>query len=156
MNISKSWVHSLLYWIDYVQWKDTTSRARWLKLIPLSLISYLSQMAHCNIGSSATEPVLNWDQTAVKIVPINILTMELHRSKHVELVGLQDNQQITAVFGGILAGDFLQVQLVHKGIITHFPSMLCITSRLGNHSLIKPLVNRDHNDQLHQQYQWTL
>ena len=57
------------------------------------------------------ELVLNWDQTSIKIVPIDALTMDVRGSQRVELIGLKDKQQITAVFCGTLVGNFLPVQL---------------------------------------------
>ena len=46
--------------------------------------------------------------------------MELHGSKHVELIGLQDKQQNTTVFCETLVEVFLPVQLVYKGKTTHW------------------------------------
>ena len=59
------------------------------------------------------ELVLNWDQTGIKIVPID--TWTVRGSKRVKLIGLKDKRQITAVFCSTLVGDFLPVQLVYKG-----------------------------------------
>ena len=44
--------------------------------------------------------------------------MSKEGSKRVEVVGLKDKRQITAVFGGSMSGDFLPVQLVYKGKTT--------------------------------------
>ena len=44
------------------------------------------------------ELILNWDQTGIKIVPIDTWTMDVCGSKRVELKGLKGKQQITAVF----------------------------------------------------------
>ena len=46
------------------------------------------------------ESVLNWDQTAIKIVPSSSLKMEKHGVKRVEIVGADDKHQITALFVG--------------------------------------------------------
>ena len=59
--------------------------------------------------------VVNWDQTAIKYVPVSEWTMEKVGSKHVEISGLQDKRQITAVFAGSLSGEFLSIQLVYQG-----------------------------------------
>lgn len=56
--------------------------------------------------------IVNWDQTAIKYVPVSEWTMEKVGSKRVEIAGLQDKRQITAVFAGSLTGDFLPIQLV--------------------------------------------
>ena len=36
-------------------------------------------------------------------------------SKRVEITGVDDKRQITAVFGGTIAGDFLPPQLIYQG-----------------------------------------
>ena len=59
--------------------------------------------------------IINWDQTAMKYVPVSQWTMERVGSKHVEIASLDDKRQITAVFAGSLTGDFLPVQLVYQG-----------------------------------------
>ncbi len=41
--------------------------------------------------------------------------MALEGSKRVEVAGVTDKRQITAVFGGSLSGDFLPVQLIYQG-----------------------------------------
>ena len=41
--------------------------------------------------------------------------MELEGAKRVDIAGKDDKRQITAVFAGSMAGDFLPIQLVYKG-----------------------------------------
>ena len=59
--------------------------------------------------------IINWDQTGINYVPVSQWTMAKEGSKRVEIVGVNDKRQITAVFAGSLAGDFLPVQLVYQG-----------------------------------------
>lgn len=61
------------------------------------------------------ELVLNWDQTGLKIVPSSSWTMERCGVKRVDMLGINDKRQITAVFCGSLTGDFLPVQLIYAG-----------------------------------------
>ena len=61
------------------------------------------------------ELVINWDQTGIKYVPVSQWTMAEKGSKRVELEGVNDKRQITAVFAGSLTGDILPVQLVYEG-----------------------------------------
>ena len=53
--------------------------------------------------------IINWDQTGVNYVPVSEWTMSKEGLKRVEVVGLKDKRQITAVFGGNMSGDFLPV-----------------------------------------------
>lgn len=55
--------------------------------------------------------VINWDQTGIHYVPVSSWTMAKEGSKRVEIAGIDDKRQITAVFGGTMAGDFLPSQL---------------------------------------------
>ena len=58
------------------------------------------------------ELVLNWDQTGIKLVPSTSWTMNEQGARRVELMGLSDKRQITAVFCGSLVGAFLPIQLI--------------------------------------------
>ena len=49
------------------------------------------------------------------IVSATSWTMDERGSRRVEIVGLKDKRQITAVFCGSIQGDFLPVQLIYKG-----------------------------------------
>ena len=44
--------------------------------------------------------------------------MEAKGSKQVEIVGMSDKRQITAIFCGALSGDFLPPQLIYQGKTT--------------------------------------
>ena len=61
------------------------------------------------------ELVFNWDHTGISIVPGSSWTMELKGSKRVEIVGISDKRQITAVLCGTLTGEFLPPQLIYQG-----------------------------------------
>ena len=59
--------------------------------------------------------IINWDQTDIHYVPVGSWTMEKEGSSRVEIVGVDNKQQITAVFTTSLTGDFLPPQLIYKG-----------------------------------------
>ena len=61
------------------------------------------------------EMVFNWDQMGISIVPGSLWTMEVKGSKRVEIAGMNDKRQITAVFCGTLAWEFLPPQLIYQG-----------------------------------------
>ena len=61
------------------------------------------------------EMVINLDQTGINYVPVSSWTMQEAGSKQVEIVGKDDKQQITAVFGCNMSGDFLPPQLIYQG-----------------------------------------
>ena len=58
--------------------------------------------------------LINWDQTAMKIVPSSSWTMEKRGTKHVEIAAIDDKHQITALFTCTAASSFLPIQLVYE------------------------------------------
>ena len=59
--------------------------------------------------------VLNWDQTAMKIVPAGTWTMDKKGAKCIKIAAVDDKCMITAVFTNSLSGNFLPIQLVYQG-----------------------------------------
>ena len=59
--------------------------------------------------------ILNWDQTEMKIIPTSSWTIEKSVIKRVEITAADDKRQITGVFAGSLAGDFLPIQVLYQG-----------------------------------------
>ena len=72
-------------------------------------------VATVTIEEIPAELILNCDQMGIKMVPSATWTMERQGDKRVEMTGVNDKCQITAVFCGSLVGDFLPVQLMYKG-----------------------------------------
>ena len=56
--------------------------------------------------------VINWDHTGINYVPVSKWTMAKEGSKRVDIVGIDDKRQITAVFGCTMDGDFLPPQII--------------------------------------------
>ena len=75
--------------------------------------------------------IINWDQTGINYVPVSQWTMAKEGSKRVEIVGVNDKRQITAVFAGSLAGDILPVQLVYQGKTIRSVSHVLNSQRTG-------------------------
>ena len=74
------------------------------------------------------ELILNWDQTGMKMVPCSMWTMEQQGAKRVEVIGVNDKRQITAVFCGSLVGDLLPVQVIYKRKTPCSPSIGLVNS----------------------------
>ena len=103
--------------MDFVKRKATTAKSK------LSVESFASVKRQFLADVASTvqmeeipmELILNFDQTGIKIVPSSTWTMDRRGVKRVEITGLSDKRQITAVFCGSLIGDFLPVQVIYKG-----------------------------------------
>ena len=50
--------------------------------------------------------IINWDHTGINYVPVSSWTMEAPGTKWVEIIGNDDKQQLTAVLGCSMSGDF--------------------------------------------------
>ena len=61
------------------------------------------------------ELILNWDQTGINVVPSSGWTMEQRGATRIEVTGVDDKRQITAVLCVSLTGDFLPLQFVYGG-----------------------------------------
>ena len=59
--------------------------------------------------------VINFDQTGLNIVPASEWTMDVRGSKQIEITGLEDKRQITAVLACSLTGTLLPLQLIYRG-----------------------------------------
>ena len=60
------------------------------------------------------ELILNWDQTGIKYVLVSCWTLEKKGSNCVEIAGIDDKCQITALLASALS-DFLPAQLIYAG-----------------------------------------
>ena len=117
VDLNKFWAHSLMKRMKFVQRKATTSESK-SSLVDFAekKAEFLDAVAEAVIMEEIpAELVLNWDQTGMKLVPSSVWTMERQGEKRVEMVGINDKRQITAVFCGTMLGEFLPVQLIYQG-----------------------------------------
>ena len=59
--------------------------------------------------------ILNWDQTAIKLVPTGEWTMHRAKDRVIAIASSGDKRQITAVLGVTLTGEYLPPQLIYQG-----------------------------------------
>ena len=59
--------------------------------------------------------IINWDHTGTNYVPVSKWTMEKEGTKRIEIAGIEDKRQFTAVYASVMSGEFLQVQLTYQG-----------------------------------------
>ena len=117
IHLTRYWAHSLLKRMDFVQRKATTSlRKLTMTNFKECKRSFLNDVATTiAMEEIPGELVLNWDQTGIKLVPSSTWTMERKGERRVEMVGVNDKRQITAIFCGNAEGDFLPIQLIYTG-----------------------------------------
>jgi hypothetical protein len=62
--------------------------------------------------------IVNFDQTGLNIVPTSSWTLDQRGAKQVEITGLGDKRQITAVLACSMTGTLLPLQLIYAGTTT--------------------------------------
>ena len=116
IKLTKHWGRPLLSRMNFVKRKGTTSaKMAASQFDDLKEQFLLDIKAVVEIEKIPHDLVFNWDHTGINIVPGSQWTMESIGSKRVEVTGLGDKRQITAVFCASLAGEFLPVQLIYQG-----------------------------------------
>ena len=70
-----------------------------------------------DVAMTATphELIINWDQTALQLVPTGQWTMHQAGEKVVPITSSDEKRQITAVFAASLTGAYLPPQLYYEG-----------------------------------------
>ena len=151
VHLTRHWAHSLLKRMNFVKRKATTSKSKQTaadfgEMKASFLADVVSTVAMEEIPP---ELILNWDQTGIKIVPCSTWTMDQRGAQRVEMVGVNDKRQITALFCGTMVGDFLPVQLVYKGTTPRchphfeFPSRWHVTHSKKHWSNEETMVQYD-------------
>ena len=59
--------------------------------------------------------VVNFDQTGTKMVPVSCWTLEVQGSKQIDMVGLDDKREVTALLAVSLSGELLPPQVIYAG-----------------------------------------
>ena len=117
--ITANWAKSLLYRMGFVKRRGSTTMK-----ITVNNFDGIKEQFLLDIQTAVEmedippELVFDWDQTGISIVPGSSWTMELKGAKRVEIAGISDKRQITAVLCGTMAGDFLPPQLIYQGKTT--------------------------------------
>ena len=117
VEINRAWAESFLERMEYVMQKATTSKSKY-NLTDFKQVKkqFLKEVADIVVMEEIPpELVLNWDQTGLNVVPASVWTMDKQGKRRVEMIGLKDKRQITAVFCATIQGDFLPIQLIFKG-----------------------------------------
>ena len=117
ISLSRQWAYHFLGRMHFVRRKATTSKSKH-KPADFTEVkkSFLDDVQSVVMMEEIPpELILNWDQSGIHLVPASSWTMEQVGSKRVEITGVNDKRQITAIFCGSLTGDFLPIQLIYQG-----------------------------------------
>ena len=115
IELKKSCSKHFLRNMNYVKRKGTTKSKLFVQNFDELKSQYLRDISIVIFEEILDSLVINWDQTGINYIPVSQWTMAVEGSKRVENAGAADKRQITAVFGALLAGDFLPPRLVYTG-----------------------------------------
>lgn len=117
VQLNRYWAHSMMTRMEFVKRRASTAKSKH----SVANFAELKQLFLNDVVTTVTmedippELIMNWDQTGIKLVPSSNWTMERRGARRVEIIGVNDKRQITAVFCGTLLGDFLPIQLIYQG-----------------------------------------
>ncbi len=116
IEISKHWGKHFLARLGYVKRRGNTKSKVSVENFELLKNQFLFDIKTITAMEDIPEDlIINWDHTGLNYVPVSKWTMAEEGSKRVEIVGLDDKRQITAVFGCSMRGDFLPPQIIYSG-----------------------------------------
>ena len=119
ITITKDWAKSLLFRIGYVKRQVSTCAKLLLEDFDERKEQFLyDAKILVNYEEIPDSLVINWDHTGIKYIPVSSWTMEREGRKRVEILGIDNKRQITAVFAATKAGNFLPIQVIYKGKTT--------------------------------------
>lgn len=107
INITKDWAKSLLSRMNFVKRRGSTAcKNDKVENFDKLKEEYLERIEKTVCDNDIpSNLIINWDHAGINIVPVSNWTMATEGSKRVEISGLGDKRQITAVFAGTLSGN---------------------------------------------------
>lgn len=116
IDITKTWAVSFLKRLGYVKRKGTKAarklpddyehqKSEFLRIIKETITKH-------NIPPQL---IFNFDQTGLKIVPVSNWTLATEGSTQVDIIGLEDKREITALLGSKADGCLLPPQILYQG-----------------------------------------
>jgi hypothetical protein len=116
VDLSRGWAESLMTRMGYVKRKGTKAARKLPDDFAEQKETILNRISNVVRENSIPEDlIINFDQTGLNIVPVSGWTLHDCGAKQVEITGLDDKRQITAVLGVSLSGNLLPLQLLYLG-----------------------------------------
>ena len=110
IELKRPWAQSLMQWFKFVKRQGSTQAKPKLSDADITKLmkSYLLQIkGMLDAHKIPSHLVINWDQAGVKVVPSSNWTLEQEGAERVEIAGLNNKHQVTAMLAGILSRKLL-------------------------------------------------
>ena len=114
--LEKTWARSLLQRMHFTKRKGTKAARK----LPADL-EVVREKFQRRIGRRVRkygipdELIINWDQTAVEVIPCGNWTMNHRGDNQVEIRGVDDKRQYTALLACTMSGEMLPPQIIYQG-----------------------------------------
>ena len=116
IHLGKHWAKNFLYRMGFVKRRANTTAKVTVSDFEACKSQFLFDIETIvEMEEIPKDLIINWDHTGIKYVPVGNWTMAKEGSKRVEIVGMDDKRQITAVFGCTMEGEFLPPQIIYGG-----------------------------------------
>jgi len=116
VQLTNTWAKSLLSRMNFTKRKGSTKQKVTVEDFERVKKQFLQDIVDITtMEDIPSRLIFNWDQTGINLVPCPTWTMEEKGKKRVEIAGLNDKRQITAVLCGNIDGEVLPVQLIYGG-----------------------------------------
>ena len=115
ISFTKNWAKSLMHRMGLVKRRASTKAKINVENFEVVKLQFLIDIKTVvEMDEISFDLIFNLDMTGINYVPVSSWTMEKQGARRVEIVGVDDNRQITAVFGCSMSGDFLPIQVIYK------------------------------------------
>ena len=119
IELTEGWAKYLLHRMSFVKRRGTTKAKMPIEHFEEAKKEYLLDIKLViSMDEIPLGLVINFDQTGIRYIPVSDWTMAEEGSKRVEIAGKDDKRQLTAVFAGLMNGEFLPPQLIYQGKTT--------------------------------------
>ena len=116
LNLTRDWAKRLLSRMGLVKRKAITTVKITTEIFEDLKVQFLTDIETVSMLEDIPKDlVINWDQTAVKFVPVSNWTQEVKGTKRVEIAGTDDKRQITATLTVTASGGMLPAQIIYGG-----------------------------------------
>lgn len=141
VHLDRGWAQSLMKRMNFVKRKATKAARKIPPDFDALKTNFLKRISDTVKDNNIPDDlILNWDQTGVKMIPTSEWTMATAGSKQVEMVGLDDKRQVTALLCVTLSGVLLPPQILYKGKTdachpqVKFPDGWCVSHTVNHWS----------------------
>ena len=117
LEFKKSWAFSFLLRHGYVKHNATRASRKVpddfeaIKAVYLQNISKVFKQYSIPLSM-----VINFDESGTRMVPVSDWTLEVQVSKQIDMIGLADKREVTALLAFSMTGQLLPPQIIYGGI----------------------------------------